>query len=100
MSLETVLNSHNRLILENYVAYIKDFAELDIVLVTNIEIGVFEDPEENSQEVVITIEVFATANAAMSFWKRLGRHLGAWLAKQPDATQKLIREQFAIDVHW
>ncbi|HIC96363.1 TPA: hypothetical protein EYP12_07050 [Candidatus Bipolaricaulota bacterium] len=60
----------------------------------------FADPEENSEEVVVTQWVKISAEAALDYWDRLGATLEAWIDLLPEELARIAAERIAVEVRW
>jgi hypothetical protein len=68
--------------------------------VDKIEVSGFFDPEENTEEMVITQWIKISAEAALDYWDRLGTTIEAWTDLLPEELARIAAERIAVEVRW
>ncbi|MFQ5886064.1 MAG: hypothetical protein ACE5II_02390 [Anaerolineae bacterium] len=89
-----------RATLNRLVVLLEREARQNFVPVDKIEMDGFVDPEEDTEEVVVTQWVRISAEAALDYWDRLGATLEAWIDLLPEELGRIAAERIAVEVRW
>lgn len=87
-------------ILDRLLVLLKREARRSFIPVSKIEINGFVDPEEDTEEVVVTQWVKVRAEVALDYWDRLGATFEVWIDFLPDILTGIAAERLAIEVRW
>ena len=60
----------------------------------------FRDPEEMTEEVVITQRVAASADVALAYWDNVGQAIQRWTTTLPPDAARAVTDEIAIIVEW
>ncbi|MDO8673785.1 MAG: hypothetical protein Q7O66_20435 [Dehalococcoidia bacterium] len=66
--------------------------------VSKIEVSGFVDPEEGTEEVVVTQWVRVSRQTALEYWDRLGPSVEVWVDFLPERLARVVTERIAIEV--
>ncbi len=72
----------------------------DPVRVRQIEVTGFEDVEEKTRQLVLTVRALASPDEAMALWERASQIVEQWAESQPDPVRDLVRDELAVSVRW
>ena len=67
---------------------------------TRVEFTGAVDPDENTQELVITQWVEASAGKALRFWDQLGAEIATWTRTLPRQQAGIVDDRIAVEVRW
>lgn len=70
------------------------------IRIHSIEIDVFHDPEEEWDEITLTIHVEALPQQALAYWDSIGRAMDRWKLFLPDYLTQIIEERIGVHVDW
>ncbi len=73
-------------------------ARRSFVPVTKIEVTGFVDPEEDTDEVVVTVWVKLSPPEALNYWDKLGGSVELWTDYLPADLAEVAEERLAIEV--
>ncbi len=73
-------------------------ARRSFVPISMFEVNAFIDPEEDSEEVVVTEWVGVSPEAALDYWDRLGAVIEGWVDFLPTELAEIAVERLAIEV--
>lgn len=85
---------------KSLMGFLKNHISYSLIKTKELEVGVFDDPEEDRNELVITITVDAPPQQAIDYWDRLGRALDEWKKKLDIDDAFHLDANVAIHVHW
>lgn len=86
--------------LEHILNLLESTAHRNSMEVSKVEISGFIDPEENSEELVVTQWVVVAADVALDYWGKLGATFESWIASLDEGLAKTITEKVAVEVRW
>jgi hypothetical protein len=73
-------------------------ARRSFVPVSRFDVSGFIDPDEDTEEVVVTEWVELSPPAALDYWDRLGGVIEAWVDFLPTDLAEIAVERLAIEV--
>ena len=99
-SAHSMLTDRVRMTLERMFPLLESEARKSFIPVSKIEVRGFVDPEEDTEEVVVTQWVKVSPQAAMAYWDRLGSMIEFWIDFLPDELVRIATERLSIEVRW
>jgi hypothetical protein len=99
-SAELRLTDRNKKVLEDLLPFLRRQALWRSVPVSKVEIHGFVNPEDRSEELVVTQWVALSAQEALQYWDRLADALRAWSNRLPRHPLRLAFDQIGIEVRW
>jgi hypothetical protein len=87
-------------VLKRLISLLEREARQNFISVDKIEVSGFVDPEESTEEVVLTQWVKISAEAALDYWDKLGATLEAWIDLLPEELARIAAERMAVEVRW
>lgn len=87
-------------ILKRLLALLKDEAGRSSVPTDGVEVGYFVDPDDQSEEVVVTQWVNASPETALDYWDQLAAAIERWTNSLPNEAAKNIMARLAVEVRW
>lgn len=99
-SARPMLTDRVRATLNRLVVLLERQARQNFIPIDKIEVDGFVDPEEDTEEVVVTQWVRISAEAALDYWDRLGATLEAWIDLLPEELARIAAERIAVEVRW
>lgn len=94
------LTDRVRRVLEGLRAVFEGVARDESVLVTDVRVSAFVDPEQDSKELVVTQVVRLPAAGALEYWDRLGLAISEWARTLVPELQRIAEERIATEVEW
>ncbi|MCD6283392.1 hypothetical protein J7J84_07340 [bacterium] len=70
------------------------------VRVVKVEVRGFSDPEEGTQEVVVSQYVMLPPRGALDYWDKLGVLVEVWAKNLPEELVRTVTEGISIEVRW
>ncbi|MBI3248857.1 MAG: hypothetical protein HYZ50_20335 [Deltaproteobacteria bacterium] len=83
-----------------FLPFLDHEARRNGIPVSKIEIRGFSDPEEDTQEIVVSQWVKVPADMALDYWDQVGAAFECWLTTQPVAIAQLLQERMALEIRW
>jgi hypothetical protein len=70
------------------------------IRIVDMSVSRFADPEESSDELVVTQRVALPAADALSYWDDIGPEIARLTASVPPDEARIIAERVAINIEW
>lgn len=86
--------------LQSFRSFLAHEARRNGIPVSKIEVRGFSDPEEDTQEIVVSQWVKVPADMALDYWDQVGAAFECWLTTQPVAIAQLLQERMALEIRW
>lgn len=86
--------------LSQLIAFLQHEAKRSHLSAEKIEVRRFLDPEDGSEEIVVTQWLAAPAGVALDYWERLGSAVESWSHSLPKSVARVMSDQVAIEVRW
>ena len=99
-SVRPMLTDRVRLTLDRILLLLEGEARRSFIPVSKVEVSGFVDPEENTEEIVVTQWVGISAQAALAYWDKLGALVEFWIDFLPGESARIVTERLAIEVRW
>lgn len=99
-SVDHMLTDRVKEVLDTLLPLLKKQARLNFVAVTRVEVEGFLDPEEQSEEVVITQWVQLPPRQALTYWDRLAIAVQRWIDCLQQQSARVTLQRIAIQVRW
>jgi hypothetical protein len=80
------------------VPLIEQHSARSYVRLHRIDFTGFTDPEDDSQEVVMTLYVGLSPSAALRYWEKVGEAIERWTPRLPPELQTVMYERIAVEV--
>jgi len=99
-SASPILTDRVRATIDHLLVLLEREARRSFVPVSKIEVSGFVDPEEDTEEVVVTQWVNVSPQFALDYWDRLGATIEVWIDFLPEELTRVAAERLAIEVRW
>lgn len=99
-SARPILTDRVQATLDRLLVLLEREAQRSFVPVSKIEVSGFVDPEEDTEEVVVTQWVKVSTQTALEYWDRLGAAVEVWIDFLPERLAEVAVERIAIEVRW
>lgn len=86
--------------IESIQNLLTEFARTRGISVSDATVSTFVDPEEHSEEIVITQDVRLPADAALAYWDEAGAAVAEWTRSLPADEAERVNRTVAVAVHW
>jgi hypothetical protein len=86
--------------IEMIKSLIGDMARARDISVTDVTVSKFVDPDEQSEEIVITQHVCLRADAALAYWDEAGAAVAQWTGSLPAEEAARVTRSVAVAVRW
>lgn len=97
-SARSLLTDRMEAALLRLIPLLESEARRSFVPVTKIEVTGFVDPEEDTDEVVVTVWVKLSPPEALNYWDKLGGSVELWTDYLPADLAEVAEERLAIEV--
>jgi hypothetical protein len=87
-------------VLDDLLPFLKRQALWRFVPVSKVEIHGFVNPEDRSEELVVTQWVALSPQEALVYWDRLAHALRAWSNRLPRHPARVALDQIGIEIRW
>ena len=85
-------------LLRRYLQLIEGFARRERVAVLKTRVGAYHDPDEDSDQLLVSQRVKLPEEAAMDYWDRLGTEVENWVGQLDPEAAELVSEWIALEV--
>ncbi len=85
-------------LLSRYLKLIEGFARREGITVTKTKVGAYHDPEENTDQLVVSQWVKLPEDATMDYWDHLGTEIENWVNTLDQNDADLVAEWIALEV--
>ena len=99
-SARPMLTDRVRMTLDRMLPLLRGEARRSFIPVSKVEVRGFVDPEEDTEEVVVTQWVKVSSQTALAYWDRLGSMIEFWIDFLPDELARIATERLSIEVRW
>jgi hypothetical protein len=65
-----------------------------------VEVSRFTDPEESTEELVVTQYVNLPAEGALAYWDEVGAEVQRWISSLPPRDAELATRHIAVNIRW
>ena len=87
-----------RTTLGSLIPFLRCHANDNLVGLGDVEITGFQDPDDESDEVVVTLWVGLSADAALRYWDKVGEAIERWPSHLPAPSQSVMIERVMVEV--
>lgn len=96
----SALTSKARDLLHTFWAIVASKALQGSFTVKKATIGIFRDPTEDRQQVVLRLFVEASATQVVAFWDSLESDIKEWLAELHESDRLTFLKDISMRIHW
>jgi hypothetical protein len=93
-----MLTDRVRNAIDGLVPLLQQHAARNYVRLHGIDLSGFTDPEDDSQEVVLSLHVGLSPSATLRYWDKVGEAIERWTSTLPPELQTVMYERLAIEV--
>ena len=99
-SARPMLTDRAKATLDRLLVLLEQEARRRFMPVIKVEVARFIDPEEDTQELVVSQCIRVSSQPALDYWDKLGAAVEVWIDSLPEELRRVAVEQVSVDVRW